>query len=149
VNQDYHDVLSALVARNARFLIVGAHALAAHGYPRATIDIDIWIEATTENVRRVWQALADFGAPLHDLDIREQDLLQPDIVAQFGLPPNRIDILTGISGLVFERAWPHRVEEVLEGVRVPVLGLNDLLENKRASGRDKDHADIKGLKGES
>ena len=149
MNQDYHDILSALVARGARFLIVGAHALAAHGYPRATIDIDIWIDATNENVHRVWQALADFGAPLHDLEIREHDLLQPDIVAQFGLPPNRIDILTGVSGLVFERAWPRRVEEVLEGVRVPVLGLDDLLENKRASGRDKDRADIKGLKGKS
>jgi hypothetical protein len=72
-----------------------------------------------------------------------------DVVAQFGLPPNRIDILTGLSGLTFEGAWPNRVEDVLEGVRVPVLGLADLLENKRAVGREKDRADVKGLKGKS
>jgi hypothetical protein len=149
VNKDYRDFLTALVAQNARFLIVGAHALAAHGYPRATVDIDIWIDATSQNARRVWQALAEFGAPLDDLSIREEDLTRTDVVAQFGLPPNRIDILTGLSGLTFEGAWPNRVEDVLEGVRVPVLGLADLLENKRAVGREKDRADVKGLEGKS
>jgi hypothetical protein len=149
VNKDYRDFLTALVAQNARFLIVGAHALAAHGYPRATVDIDIWIDATSQNARHVWQALAEFGAPLDDLSIREEDLTRTDVVAQFGLPPNRIDILTGLSGLTFEGAWPNRVEDVLEGVRVPVLGLADLLENKRAVGREKDRADVKGLEGKS
>jgi hypothetical protein len=149
VNKDYRDFLTALVAQNARFLIVGAHALAAHGYPRATVDIDNWIDATSQNPRHVWQALAEFGAPLDDLSIREEDLTRTDVVAQFGLPPNRIDILTGLSGLTFEGAWPNRVEDVLEGVRVPVLGLADLLENKRAVGREKDRADVKGLEGKS
>lgn len=149
MNQDYHDVLAALVAQNARFLVVGAHALAAHGYPRATVDLDIWIEPTRENARRVWQALADFGAPLEDLEVREDDLVRSDIVAQFGLPPNRIDVLTGVSGLTFERAWPNHVAETLEGVRVPVIGLVDLITNKRASGRERDRADIKGLEGRS
>jgi len=138
-NQDYHDILAALTARRARFLVVGAHALAAHGYPRATVDIDIWIDRAPENVHRVWLALADFGAPLDDLQIREEDLTRPDIVAQFGLPPNRIDVLTGVTGLSFERAWPNRIEDELEGVRVPVLGIADLIENKRArsSGRSR------------
>jgi len=149
VNEDYHDILTALLAENARFIVVGAHALAAHGYPRATVDIDIWIDATAENARRVWRALAEFGAPLEDLDILEEDLTRPDVVAQFGLPPNRIDVLTGVSGLTFERAWENRIEDDLEGVRVPILGLIDLLENKRATGRDKDRGDVKGLEGQS
>jgi len=149
VNEDYHDILAALVAQNARFLIVGAHALAAHGYPRSTVDIDIWIDATDDNADRVWKALAEFGAPLADLSVERQDLTRPDVVIQFGLPPNRIDVLTGLSGLSFDAAWMNRIEEVLEGVTVPVLGLADLIANKRATGRDKDRADLKGVEGKA
>ena len=149
MNEDYHDILAALVAQNARFLIVGAHALAAHGYPRSTVDIDIWIDATDDNAERVWKALADFGAPLADLSVERQDLTRPDVVIQFGLPPNRIDVLTGLSGLSFDAAWMNRIEEVLEGVTVPVLGLADLIANKRATGRDKDRADLKGVEGKA
>ena len=149
MNEDYHDILVALAACGARFLVVGAHALAVHGYPRATVDIDIWIEPTPDNARRVWKALAQFGAPLHELGIRESDFCRQDVVAQFGLPPNRIDILTGVSGTTFERAWEGRIESDLEGVRAPVIGLRDLRENKAASGRDKDRADLKGLEGKS
>jgi len=122
VNEDYHDFLAALVARGARFMVVGAHALAVHGYPRATVDIDVWIDPSADNARQVWHALADFGAPLNDLDLREQDLTRLDIVAQLGLPPNRIDILTGISGLTFEQAWANRIEQPVEGVRVRCSG---------------------------
>lgn len=147
MNEDYRDILMALVQEEARFLIVGAHALAVHGYPRATIDLDIWIDSTKENASRVWRALAHFGAPLEDLEVTESDLSRPNVVAQFGLPPNRIDILTGVSGLSFQTAWPNRVEGTLEGVRVQVLGVDDLIVNKRASGRDKDRADVKGLEG--
>jgi hypothetical protein len=111
VNEDYRDILAALLKQRARFLVVGAHALAVHGYPRATVDIDIWIDASPENAERVWGALAEFGAPLEDLDIRREDLSRLDVVAQFGLPPNRIDILTGVSGLEFDEAWKNRVEE--------------------------------------
>ena len=149
MNEDYHDILAALVAQNARFLIVGAHALAAHGYPRSTVDIDIWIDATDDNADRVWKALAEFGAPLADLSVERQDLTRPDVVIQFGLPPNRIDVLTGLSGLSFDAAWMNRIEEVLEGVTVPVLGLADLIANKRATGRDKDRADLKGVEGKA
>lgn len=149
MNEDYRDILSALIAQGARFLVVGAHALAAHGYPRATVDLDLWIDSSPENARRVWRALAVFGAPLEDLDVHESDLTRINVVAQFGLPPNRIDILTGVSGLTFAEAWPNRVEATLEGVPVPVLGLDDLIANKRASGRDRDRADVKGLEGRS
>jgi len=149
VNDDYRDLLAALVAEQTRFLVVGAHALAVHGYPRATVDIDIWVEPTAENAERVWRALAAFGAPLADLDIDRQDFTRPDVVAQLGLPPNRIDILTGVSGLTFEQAWNGRVEAPVEGVTVPVLGLEDLVTNKASSGREKDRADIRGLEGRS
>src|SRR5215212_7804367 len=110
MNEDYRDILAALVAQNARFLIVGAHALAAHGYPRSTVDIDIWIEATEDNAERVWKALADFGALLDDLSLQRQDLTRADVVIQFGLPPHRIDVLTGLSGLTFDAAWVNRIE---------------------------------------
>ena len=147
MNEDYHDILAALIAHNVRFLIVGAHALAVHGYPRSTVDIDIWIDATEENAARVWRALAEFGAPLDDLDVSQQDLTRHNVVVQLGLPPNRIDILTGVSGLTFDRAWENRVEDSLEAVTVPVLGLADLIENKRATGRDKDRVDVRGMEG--
>lgn len=149
LNEDYRDILAALAHHEARFLVVGAHALAVHGYPRATVDLDVWIDRSPENARRVWDALAEFGAPLADLGITEVDFTRPDIVAQFGLPPNRIDILTGVSGLTFDHAWPNRIEAVLEGVLVPVLGRKDLVANKRATGRDRDRADVKALEGKS
>ena len=149
MNEDYRDFLAALVAEEVRFLVVGAHALAVHGYPRATVDIDIWVESNPENAERVWRALAAFGAPVDDLDIDRQDFTRPDVVAQFGLPPNRIDVLTGVSGLTFEEAWRRRVEAPVEGVTVPVLGVEDLVTNKLASGRDKDRADVRGLEGRS
>jgi hypothetical protein len=142
-------VLAAFIAHGVRFVVVGAHALAVHGYPRATVDIDIWIDRSAENAARVWRALAEFGAPLDDLEVRESDLTRPDIVAQFGLPPNRIDILTSVSGLTFEKAWANRVEERVEGVRAPVLGLAELRVNKLATGRDKDRVDVKGLDGKA
>ena len=148
VNEDYRDILNALVEQQARFLVVGAHAMAAHGYPRATVDIDLWVEPTKENAERVWQALAAFGAPLDALDVSRQDLVRPDVVVQFGLPPNRIDILTGVTGLAFEKAWANRIEGVVDGVHVPVISLSDLIENKRSTGRTKDRADIEGLTGE-
>lgn len=149
MNEDYRDVLIALVRSRARFLVVGAHALAVHGYPRATVDIDIWVEPSPENAQRVWNALAAFGAPLDDLGIQVQDFTRTDVVAQFGLPPNRIDILTGVSGLTFEEAWAARLEAPVEEIQVPVLGLSELLKNKRAAGRDRDRADVKGLEGRS
>jgi len=149
VNTDYHDILAELIAQNVRFLVVGAHALAVHGYPRATADIDLWIERTPENAARVWRALAEFGAPLADLRVRQEDLTRADVVVQLGLAPNRIDLLTGLSGLEFEHAWKNRIEEELEGVRVPILARSDLVKNKLASGRDKDRVDVQGLEGKS
>ncbi|HVT38820.1 MAG TPA: hypothetical protein VHE78_07240 [Gemmatimonadaceae bacterium] len=146
--RDFRDILSEFVKANVRFLVVGAHALSVHGVPRATVDLDIWVDATPENAKRVWAALAAFGAPLETLDVREADFVRPDMVAQFGVPPYRIDILTGVSGVSFEDAWAERVEDTFEDVRVPFLGRAAFVRNKRASGRKKDLADLE-LLGES
>ena len=101
---DFRDLLSAFVAGGVRFLVVGAHALAAHGIPRVTGDLDVWVEPTPENASRVWHALAEFGAPLESLSVRETDFEIPEQVVQLGLPPYRIDIMTAISGVGFTEA---------------------------------------------
>ena len=145
MTQDFRDLLAELVTAGARFLVVGAHALAVHGVPRATIDLDVWIERSEPNVDRVWDALLAFGAPLEVLGITKVDLGTPDVVIQLGLPPYRIDLLTGVSGLVFAAAWQQRVDELFEDVRVHYLGRADLVRNKRATGRLKDLADLESL----
>jgi hypothetical protein len=140
MNRDFVEMLSALCAEGAEFLVVGAHALAAHGAPRATGDLDIWIRSTPENAARVLSALRTFGAPLFDLT--ERDLTTPDVVFQIGLPPSRIDLLTSLTGLTFQDAWTNRVEIAVGNLRVPIIGRNDFVTNKRATGRDRDLADL-------
>lgn len=143
--QDFRDIVAELVRAEARFLIVGAHALGLHGVARATADLDLWIEPSNENVDRVWRALAAFGAPMETLGIQPSDLTRPNIVAQFGLPPYRIDVLTGVSGLTFEDAWHTRVEAPFEDVRAPFIGRDAFIRNKRATGRTRDRADLEAL----
>lgn len=140
-------MLNELVRADARFLVVGAHALAAYGVPRATIDLDIWIGRDETNATRVYDALAAFGAPLKDLRVTRYDFMRPDVVAQFGLPPLRIDILTSVSGVEFETAWGQRIHGEIEGVRVPIIDCESFIANKRASGRTKDLADLELLGG--
>ncbi|MGH7670350.1 MAG: hypothetical protein ACRENQ_12750 [Gemmatimonadaceae bacterium] len=145
MSQDFEDFLVELVTANARFLVVGAHALSVHGVPRATVDLDVWIDRTAENVACVWRALSAFGAPLADLKIRKDDLTRPDVVIQLGLPPLRIDILTSLSGITFDEAWPNRVQDRFANVPVPFLGREALIRNKRATGRHKDLGDLESL----
>ena len=146
VTDDWYEFLIALLAARARFLVVGAHALAAHGVPRATQDLDVWVEPTPDNAERVWTALATFGAPADALGIKREDLSTADMVVQFGVPPNRIDILTGISGVpTFEEAWKDRMELQVRNRTVPFLGRATMLTNKRASGRRKDLADVEAM----
>jgi hypothetical protein len=140
LNRDYNDMLSALSAEGAEFLIVGGYAVGAHGYPRATGDIDIWVRPTAENAGRVMRALKRFGAAL--LDLTEADLAAADTIFQIGLPPSRIDVLTSISGVTFEQAWASRVIVAVEGLGVPVIGREHLVRNKVSSGRPKDLADL-------
>jgi hypothetical protein len=145
VNEDFCDLLAALLADEARFLVVGAHAMAVHGVPRATGDLDVWIAADPVNADRVWSALLRFGAPVAAVGVSREDLTRPDLVVQIGLPPRRIDILTSISGVGFDEAWTARVTHEVGGIRVPFLGRADLVRNKRASGRTKDQADLEAL----
>jgi hypothetical protein len=145
VNKDFHDVLRALSAENAEFLIVGAYAMAVHGHPRATGDLDIWVHATKENAERVFGALAKFGAPLARL--KPADFCDQDVVFQMGIAPNRVDILTSIDGVEFPDAWKDRMMSPVEGLSVPVIGREHLRQNKRASGRPKDLQDLAMLDG--
>jgi hypothetical protein len=120
--------------------VVGAHAMAVHGVPRATGDLDIWVRPHPENAQRVWQALLDFGAPVEALGLSLDELANPGPVFQIGLPPRRVDILTEIDGLSFDQAWPSRVVERVGDLEVPFLGREALLRNKKASARAKDLA---------
>lgn len=148
MNEDFLQLLEALLAVQARFLVVGAHALAVHGVPRATGDLDIWIDRDPQNAERVWSALARFGAPVAELGVQRDDLTLPDTVIQIGTPPRRIDLLTDITGVEFDTGWSGRIVHNIEGLAVPFLGRRELLENKRVTGRLKDLADLEAL-GES
>jgi len=146
MTNDWLDLLRALQAAGARYLVVGAHALAVHGVPRGTQDLDLWVEPTPENAERVWHALLTFGAPLPSLGISLEDFHRPDTILQIGLAPNRVDILTSLSGVeTFDRAWDDRVDQDIEGRSVPFLGRAALIATKRAAGRRKDLADLEAL----
>jgi len=142
---DFRDMVASLVANGARFLVVGAHALAAHGVPRATGDLDIWIEATDDNADAVWKALAEFGVPLTALNLRRADFATPEQVVQIGLPPYRIDIMTSITGVNFRDAMKDALAGTLFEVPVLFLGREAFVTNKRASGRPKDLEDLRSL----
>jgi hypothetical protein len=136
-------MLSALNDSGAEYLIVGAYALATYGIARATGDIDIWVRPTLENAERVWAALEQFGAPRRKLT--RADLHTPNNVFQIGVAPNRIDILTSITGVEFDEAWQQRKQTQVNGISVCVIGRGQLLKNKRAIGRPKDLADAAWL----
>ncbi len=145
MNRDFVDLLRALSDAEARFLVVGAFAVGRYGRPRATGDLDLWIDRDPENAARVYAALRSFGAPLESL--REDELGQPDLVFQMGVAPGRIDLLTSISGVEFESAWTRREPGQLGGVPVAFIGRQDLIRNKRAVGRPRDLADADELEG--
>jgi len=143
MNPDFVDLLRAFIAADVRFLIVGAYALAHHGRPRATGDLDVWVDATPANAPRVMLALTAFGAPMSDL--RPGDFARPGVMFQIGVPPGRIDILTELTGLTFAEAWPDREAGLFGELTVDFLGREAFLRNKRATGRAKDLGDIEGL----
>lgn len=137
------DLLAEFNAQGVEFLVVGAHALAAHGHVRATKDLDVWVRPTAENAARVIRALRSFGAPLQDLETR--DLTEPGTIFQIGVAPVRIDIVTSISGVRFDEAWPRRLCTRFADQPVGVLSREDLIRNKRAAGRTQDLADAEWL----
>ena len=140
--------MQALLDAGARFLVVGAHAMAIHGVPRATGDLDLWISPDHANSERVWQALLAFGAPVGELGVSREDLETPGMVVQIGIPPRRIDLLTEASGLVFDEAWQNRATHRVGSHDVTFLSRQDLVRNKQATGRAKDLADLDVLERE-
>jgi hypothetical protein len=143
MHQDFLDLLRAFVDAEVRFLIVGAYALGVHGRPRATGDLDVWVEATPENAARVIAALGKFGAPTGH--VTSDDLSRPGIVFQMGLPPVRIDVLTELTGVTFAEAWPSRTHANFGPIGVDVIGREAFIRNKRATGRARDLGDVEAL----
>ncbi len=140
MNPDFLDMLSAFIDEGVEFLLVGAYALSAHGFPRATGDLDLWVNNQPENAARIWRALTTFKAPLGR--IKQDDFCDSDLIFQIGVVPNRIDIITGIDGVSFEEAWENRIlVEILE-MKIPVISKTDLIRNKKATGRPKDQLDV-------
>ena len=143
LNSDYTDMLRAFCECDVKFILVGGYALGALGYPRATLDIDLWVMASPENAAAVVRALKCFGAPLSN--VSEADFMTEGTLFQIGVVPRRIDIITKIDGVSFSEAYPRAEVVQLEGLSVRVLSLQDLLANKRASGRPKDLLDVQLL----
>jgi hypothetical protein len=143
VSPDFKDLLSAFNAHRVDYLVVGAHALAAHGHVRATGDLDVWVRPEAGNAKCVIEALRSFGAPLHDLS--ETDLTRAGTVFQIGVAPLRIDVLTSIDGVTFDDAWAARLTARFAGLPVPVLSAHHLIANKRVVGRPQDLADVDWL----
>lgn len=143
IDSNFEELLSAFIAGGVRFLVVGGYAVSSHGVPRSTKDIDLWVEPTLANARRVWTALATFGMPL--VGIRPEDLAAPGPWLQFGRVPKRVDVLTSIAGLEFADAWGRHVVRRFGKIDVPLLSLDDLIHNKRTVGRTQDLADAEKL----
>lgn len=142
---DFRDLLVELADASAAFVVVGGHAVAFHGHPRATKDLDVLIRATADNATKVYRALASFGAPLAAFEVSAEDFTTYDGVLQIGLPPRRIDVLNRVDGVTFDEAIADGASFELEGRTIPVIGLAALLRNKRAAGRSQDLADVEAL----
>jgi predicted nucleotidyltransferase len=145
LHEDFRDLLVVFADTGVEFVIVGAYALALHGAPRASGDIDLFIRATPDNAERVFAALARFGAPLEAAGISAVDFARPALVYQIGLPPRRIDVLTEISGVSFDEVWESRLTVDVEGRSIGFIGRAAFLKNKRAAGRPQDIVDVARL----
>ena len=147
LNPDFRDILFALHAEQAEYLLIGSYAVAVYGRARATEDLDIWVRPSSDNSHKVMQALLRFGAPTSTLS--PDDFQKENLVFQMGNPPWRIDLLTSIDGVTFDDAWAERQEWTVEGIAISVIGRRHLIANKRAVGRTKDLADVEELNRQS
>lgn len=143
---DFIDLLCCLVDGEVDFLVVGGYAVAYYGYPRATKDIDIFVRADHENAAKLYKALAEFGAPLTEFDVVEEDFSDYGGVLQLGVPPQRIDILNRISGVTYTEATVGAKLFKVLGRDICIIGIEALIKNKLAAGRDQDLVDAKKLK---
>ncbi len=147
LNKDYKEMLQILLNNKIKFLVVGAYAMGIHGYPRATGDLDIWVEASTENSEKIYQSLSEFGAPLSE--VTKSTFCEEGIIFQIGVAPRRIDIITKIDGVDFNKAYSDKQEIEVEGIKIPFLSKKNLIKNKESTGREKDKLDVKYLRGNS
>ncbi|MBN2483635.1 MAG: hypothetical protein JXD21_05500 [Candidatus Omnitrophica bacterium] len=143
-NEDYKEILQILLHNKVRFLVVGAYAMGAYGYPRATGDFDIWVEASRENSEKIYKSLSEFGAPLSE--ITQDTFSEEGIIFQIGVAPRRIDIITHIDGVDFKEAYDSKENIPIEGLSVPFLSKENLIKNKEATGREKDKLDADHLR---
>lgn len=143
LNRDYRELLSLFADSGVDYLLVGAYAMAAHGQPRATMDIDLLIDPSPANIDRVVAALSAFGAPAHAID--RDALGSPGMVVQIGVAPRRIDLLSRLTGVDSEAAFANALRVGIDGLCISVLALDDLIENKRATGRPQDRLDAERL----
>ncbi len=143
LNPDFSDLLRNLEDANVRYLVVGAYAYAFHVEPRYTKDLDVWVDPEPGNAKRVWEVLRIFGAPVKNL--KAQAFEDPNMIFQIGVENNRIDIITAISGVSFESAWPNRVKTKFGSVPLKIIGKADLIRNKKAAGRPQDSLDVAKL----
>jgi hypothetical protein len=144
LNEDYKEMLQILLNNEVKFLIVGAYAMGAYGYPRATGDFDIWIEASAENSKKIHKSLSEFGASL--LDITEKAFAEKNIIFQIGVAPRRIDMITHIDGVIFEEAYKTKELIEIESLKIPFISKENLIKNKQSTNREKDKIDVSYLK---
>ena len=143
-NEDYRDILQSLSDEDVDFILVGAYALASHGYPRATMDIDIWVRATLDNAEKVYRALSEFGAPMDAVSV--SDFSEEGAIFQIGVAPRRIDIITRISGVNYIEASAAADSVEIDGLTIKILSAEHLIRNKLATGRPKDIDDAENLR---
>jgi predicted nucleotidyltransferase len=143
LNRDFKEFIQSLNDNGVRYLVVGGYAVAVHGYPRYTKDIDVWVEMTVENASNILRALDQFG--FGSLGVKESDFTVPDQMLQLGHPPARIDMLTTLPGVEFSECYDARVTVEVDGVAVNCIDLENLKRNKKATGRHQDLADLENL----
>lgn len=143
LNKDFKEFIESLNKNNVRYLVVGGYAVAFHGHPRYTKDLDIWIQSDEKNAENLLAALDDFG--FGSLDLKAEDFLTPGYIIQLGYPPNRIDLLTVIKGVEFETCYAAKIHTEIEGIRINFIDLSNLKKNKKSTGRYQDLADLENL----
>ena len=143
LTQDFKDFLKLLTENHARYLIIGGYAVGYYGYPRATADLDIWVEINQENAKALVNTITNFG--FSKTDVKEGDFLKEGKIIRMGFPPFRIEIITSISGVTFEDCYKRKLEIEEQGIKICLISREDLIENKKAAGRFKDKADLEKL----
>jgi hypothetical protein len=143
LNPDFKEFIQSLNDNQVHYLIIGGYAVAFHGHPRYTKDLDVWIKPAQDNAQRLLQALDEFG--FGSLSLKEEDFIEPGQIVQLGYPPNRIDIVTNPSGVDFETCFNSRVTVKVDDTELNFIDLDNLKQNKKASGRFQDLADLENL----